>query len=162
MKQNDNEYALNFVVPVGATGPTGAKGNQGSIGPTTKEDVVYLLYNNSFTQGLLTVFNNTVLPDDSGIFSVGKNEVIINEPGNYEYTLCGKINGKSIVSIQAIDSDGALANLETIHSLIKSMLFSKTKILQAKSKQRIQIRFWPNETDANAEPLKLLIKRLPF
>ncbi len=162
MKNNNNKFSLNFLVPVGPTGPTGPTGKQGPVGAANLEELVFIQYNNSFNPGLLTIFSNYILPDNSTIFSINKNEVTINEPGNYEYTLCGKLNGNVTISIQSVDSNGTLVNLESINSITKSMLFSKTKILQVKSKQSIHILFFSNENNANVEPLKLLIKKLPF
>lgn len=161
----NQEYVIDFVIPhgkEGPTGPTGPQGKQGPTGPTTLESVIFTQYYNSNSSGLLTIFKAILLPDNNTIYSTSNNEITINEPGNYEYTLCGKINGKASIQLQATDESGTSRNLISIDSQIERMLFSKTKILQTNSKQRIRILFYANDSSANAEPLKFLIKRLPF
>ncbi len=96
MKQSADKYILNFVISIG---PTGSQGNQGPTGPATLEDAIFVQYHNSFTQGLLIPFSNIVVPSSSSLSSIKNNEVVINEPGNYEYTLCGNLSGNTIISI---------------------------------------------------------------
>ncbi len=160
-----SEYILDFVIPAGKRGTTGANGlpgKQGPTGPTSQEDLIYNQYNNSFTTGLLNIFKTIILPDDSLCFSVNNNEITINKPGNYEYTLCGKINGSANLNIQVIDENSKLDNIASISSVKEATLFSKSGILKITSKQKIRLYFFANATNANVEPLKFIIKRLPF
>lgn len=156
-----NDYTLNLAIPIGPTGPKGPQGKQGPHGPTTLEDLIFIQFNNSFTQGLLTVFNSKKLPSNSSLYQIKNNEILINEPGNYELTLCGKINGKTTINIQTINTQSTLTNIASISSKINSLLFSKTLILEIDAKQRIRILFLQDDINANVDPLKLLIKRLP-
>lgn len=165
MKPNHKNYLLDFTIPEGITGKLGPTGPQGPIGPTgpaTLEDVIFVQYNNSFTNGLLTIFNATIFPNHSSLFGTNGNQISIKQPGNYEFTLCGKLNGNAVVNIQSVNTQGRLTNLTTITAQKASMLFSKTGILEITEPQKMHLLFSINTTGANAEPLKFMIKKLPF
>lgn len=83
-----NEYALNFVIPAGPTGPQ----------PVS--DVCFVSYSEVRNTGNLPVQSNKILPNSSTSFQIGTDSVTISK-GVYELTFCGFIE-KSVLSDQVL------------------------------------------------------------
>lgn len=162
MEKEKKSYSFNFVIPQGEFGPTGPQGALGPTGPVFAEDAIYLKFYNATKTGLLTIFSDIVLPIDSSCYHINSDEIIIQEPGNYEYTFCGKLHENSSVYLQAIDENDNSIGLFTLNSSIKVMPFSKTKVFQVNAKLRLHILFFTNDANGNIDAISLLIKKLPF
>lgn len=165
MEKGQKLYAFNFEIPQGEMGSTGSTGLQGPLGPTgpiCAEDAIFLTFYNATKTGLLTVFSNILLPTDSKCYHVNSDEIVIQEPSNYEFTFCGKLHENASIYLKAIDEKNNSSDLFILNSSIKMMPFSKTKIFQATSKTRLHILFFTNDAYGNIDAVNLLIKKPPF
>lgn len=83
----------------GEKGPQGDKGEQGPQGPKGEKGdsllnaICYASFGQTTESRLLNFDDKKILPVDNNNFSFnGLNDIIINEPGNYEITLGGTIS----------------------------------------------------------------------
>lgn len=105
----DNKEGLNhnleFVIPRGKEGPTGPKGEQGiqgEMGPTGPagetgvgyEAVLFISFAQANYSRIMVFQDEIKLPDNNDTFILDQlTDIIINNGGIYEITLCGQISG---------------------------------------------------------------------
>lgn len=85
---DENEYALNFVIPAGPTGPQ----------PIS--DVCFISYSEVRTNGNLPIQSSKVFPQNNSCYKLGTDSVTVAK-GVYELTFCGCIE-KSVLSDQVL------------------------------------------------------------
>lgn len=85
---DENEYALNFVIPAGPTGPQPAS------------DICFISYSEVRTNGNLPIQSSKVLPLDNPSYKLGTDSVTVSK-GIYEITFCGFLE-KSVLSDQVL------------------------------------------------------------
>ncbi len=161
MNTDNCDYVLDFVIPVGATGP------MGPTGPNSLVSLISNYYNNTTTTGTLTISsnpNNLILPTNSNFFTIDNNGIILNESGYYEFNFCGLLKDNSTIEKASLTLKTDNDNLIMIRLDSESeFYFSRTIIAQCNSKQKVTIMFQKhNNATASAENVYLLIKKLYF
>ena len=94
MIENNDEYRLEFIIPVGPTGPTGP---QGSIGPMNNlNPIIFIDYDDTTIYNVsLPILNTTILYDTQNIFTIQSGLIYINQPGYYIFTVSGNLKEQS-------------------------------------------------------------------
>lgn len=161
MNVDNYDYILDFVIPVGTTGP---------IGPTGPNSLVSLIstnYNNATATGTLTILSNAenlILPTNSNFFTIDNNGIILNNSGYYEFTFSGLLKDNSTTEKASltlkIDNDNPIMiRLDSENEFY----FSRTIVMQCNVSQKITIMFQKHDNaTASAEGVYLLIKKLYF
>ena len=134
MNTNNYDYILDFVIPVGATGPIGP------TGPASLTSLISTHYNNATATGTLTILSNAenlILPTNSNFFTIDNNGILL------------KIDNDNLIMIR-LDSENEFS-------------FSRTIVMQCNVSKKITILFQKNNNaTASAENVYLLIKKLYF
>ncbi len=168
MNQNNKTYVIDFVIPAGPTGPQGIQGITGPTGPSSLSALLFAEFIASSKEGDLEIYKNIILPNNSNVFVSKNNEIDINEPGNYEFTISGVLGGLSpdeLLSINMIvtSEDGNSYNvmLASILADTKQEYFSQTMLITFRQKQTIKIFFRKdNFYNSAIESVSLLIKKI--
>ena len=172
MSQNDTSYALNFVLPAGATGergpqgPQGPQGSQGPIGPTGPtfvKAIASLNYNNT-TSGDATIYNNMVAPSNSNIFRINSNSIVLNERGMYEFIIYGLLKDSSSKGASVVVKVGASHLISVILDTgTYEIYFSRSNFTECNAGDTITVRVNRNtSSSAVAESMYLIIKKFAF
>lgn len=161
MNNDNHNYILDFVIPVGATGPVGP------TGPNSLVSLISTYYNNATATGTLTILSNAhnlILPTNSNFFTIDNNGILLNNSGYYEFTFSGLLKDNSTTQKASltlkIDNDNLIMiRLDSENELY----FSRTIVMQCNVSQKITIMFQKNNNaTASAEDVYLLIKKLYF
>ncbi len=168
MESENTKYVLDFVIPTGKMGATGSLGATGQVGPTgptgptALEDMIYVQYKDATASETFTIDTSTILPNNSPLYSISGKEIVINEVGNYEYTICGNIGENAYIGMQVIKQNGTAVNLLGVESKEKMILYSKTGLLRIDSKQNLRVLCILNQANTKVESMTIMVKRLPF
>ena len=161
MNTNNYDYILDFVIPVGATGPIGP------TGPASLTSLISTHYNNATATGTLTILSNAenlILPTNSNFFTIDNNGILLNDGGYYEFTFSGLLKDNSTTDKASltlkIDNDNLIMiRLDSENEFS----FSRTIVMQCNVSKKITILFQKNNNaTASAENVYLLIKKLYF
>lgn len=131
-----SEYILDFVLPIGATGPAG---------PSGTVDMCFVDFNNGTQNGVLSVNRQYILPPSSNIFTVTQNGIQAKN-GLYEITFCGDLsvtNAPSRVSVQLVKNsigDSLLDMGVILPEAVTDTTFSMTNVLNITSDMNIQVQ----------------------
>lgn len=158
------EYQLNFIIPMGATGP---KGELGPMNNNAKEIAIF--YNNQNNSGNLEILDSINLSGQS-IFYTVDNYIFFDVSGNYDFTISGHLRESSTFSGCSIIVRTNIQNKPTVtNDLIHIQLsngqeekyFLVERIGRYSVPQRVTILFNKNnDSDASVENLQLIIKKL--
>lgn len=157
------EYTLNFVIPMGSTGPVGP------TGPVNLISIISMHYDNTTSAGIVPIssrLDNLILPSNSNIFIVNTNEIVINEDGYYEFSFYGLLTDNTATNPKAnlalkIDTTSLITI--NLSPETNELYFSRTLITKCNSTQKITIEFnKQNASNASVENIYLLVKKLYF
>lgn len=126
MDQNSAEYILDFIIPTGATGPTGPN-----------PPLCYIDYNTSNNNSGLSIQDSKIY-NSNGEFSVNDDTLTVAQ-GTYEITFCGKIDvsgdfkNSIVVSLHELLGGGYSQPVSGMMIILPSgmtcMQFSETKLI---------------------------------
>ncbi len=147
------EYSLNFVIPEGLRGESAIEG------------IAYLEYLSKQSQGEVDINSSNSFTNNTTIFFIYTNKILLKKEGLYEFIFSGKIftSINSDYSLKLISENNG--NVQEIIDLsleqsINEIYFSKIKILNLSSDNNISIIFDPkNNKIINLENTTLLIKK---
>lgn len=176
MNRNEQNYILDFTIPKGEIGPTGPKGSTGIEGPTGKigplnsqETIGFVEYQASNTNGILQIVNITLTPKNTDTFQQKENFISFSKKGYYEFNISGilkeqkKANRATIILRTQHNTN--YNNYITIrpNEQSESFYFTCKRIKRFSYPQDVSILLnKTNDSDAIAENIVLIIKKLPF
>ena len=163
MKNDNNSYALNLVLPAGPTGPTGPS--------NLLDSKIFATYNDSDMPGNLSIQSTLTVPSNSNIFVPYTDQININENGYYEFTISGyltestKPSTTSLVLKTSTQNDSATNNLIIVrlNNYQIENYFSYTKVGKYGFSQKVTLLFNKDaSSDAHISDVSLAIKKIPW
>ena len=165
-----DDYVLDFVLPIGATGPQGVEGVTGPTGPGSVKALLFLDAPSATQSGYVALSRNVLLPSNNQVFTTNGTEVYINESGNYEFTVCGTITGLTqnetltlTLNIIGADHSPIDVTIADISATEKEAFFSQTFIYTFQDTQTVTMTLQKDNTlSSSIYNANLLIKQLAF
>ena len=171
MNEYNIDYTINFVLPIGSTGPTGPIGSTGMIGPIANQNLdssIFVKYQNHIENSALLILDYSIFPSDTNVFSTNGNDVTIDVTGYYEFTIYGilkKTTNQEVIMYLQTRNTTKSNRLITIKlpAAENQIYFSQTRIGTYSTLQKVSIILdKPSNSDASAENIYMVIKKLPL
>ncbi len=133
---SNGQYELNFVIPKGCDGSCGI------------EAAINLIYNDG-KSGTFTIKQSDIFPKNSNIFSANSNQILISEPGVYEFNINGQLaqNGISselllrLIDVQSSDRNTLISvDLYNKNQYMEYLTFSMSKTIKLDQAKNVQIQ----------------------
>ena len=171
MNENNVDYIIDFVLPIGPTGSIGPMGPTGVIGPVINQNLessIFVEYQNHTGNSSLNINNYSIFPINSNVFGISGNDVAIDVTGYYEFTIYSvlkKTTNQEIFLYLQTRNTTKSNRLITIKlpATENQIYFSQTKIGTYNTLQKVSILLdKPSNSDAIAEKIHMVIKKVPL
>lgn len=167
MGNNHNEYILDFVIPIGATGPSGITGPTGSM--NLLNPIIFVTYDDSTIYNVsLPILNTTSLYDNEQVFTEQSGLIHINQSGYYKFTISGLLKeqldqNSSLILRNRIRDGTAFKDIITAKLNTEEYIryFSYTKMAYFNVPQAILVILNKKHTSgASLEQVNLIIQKI--
>lgn len=157
----NNIHSLDFII---------SKGVKGESGLSIYDAVIITTYEDSLVSGTLNIDTDKIMPFDTSTFNLpNTTDIDINETGDYEITLSGKISGVTTSAggiFYLARKNGAVLNNLTFkleNGDISDMNFSGTTIININTPTTLQVKTDiigdTTQTRISFEYISLVIKK---
>ena len=158
---DNNIHHLTFYIP---------RGEQGESGLSIYDAVIITTYEDSLVSGALNIDTDKIMPFDASTFDLpNTTDIDINETGDYEITLSGKISGVTTSAggiFYLARKDGSVLNnlsFKLENGDISDMNFSGTTIININTPTTLQVKTDiigdTTQTRISFEYISLVIKK---
>lgn len=155
------EYTLNFVIPQGPTGPKGS---------SLPGSICCINFSSADTSKVMSIENSQIYPSNSPNYQVNSNSIIILTPGNYEMSICGKIDQSTNVGITVEleqEENGTYTRIPGMYGTWKDgtqmVHFSQTTVCTFTKATTLRVRITTTANgNINITFVNLIIKKIDF